>query len=203
MTRLELKLKIISFDTYFLSNIVKFTSNSSIICSFQLYTKTCDQSMKTSYISYLLLQPSGPSNGPHGPLPPSLQGPRQPFPGSTQYGPPPGGPIIPPVTGSHTPSPSCGASPTPSSGSGGGSSGQFISGGHPPGYPAYHPGSEGRRPYKQKPRSRNQPPLPSSLAAPLSTTPPTSPRKRGDRGGNYPNYLFKKPYTKIGIISRK
>lgn len=148
--------------------------------------------MKNSFYHHIyLLQPSGPSNGPHGPLPPSLQGPRQPFPGSTQYGPPPGGPIIPPVTGSHTPTPSShGASPTPSSGSGGGSSGQFISGGHPPGYPAYHPGSEGRRPYKQKPRSRNQPPLPSSLAAPLSTTPPTSPRKRGDRGGNYPNYLL-------------
>ena len=116
-----------------------------------------------------------------------MQGPRQPFPGSTQYGPPPGGPIIPPVTGSHTPTPSShGASPTPSSGSGGGSSGQFVSGGHPPGYPAYHPGSDGRRPYKQKPRSRNQPPLSSSLAAPSSTTPPTSPRKRGDRG----NYML-------------
>ena len=123
------------------------------------------------------MQPSGPSNGPHGPLPPSCPGPRQPFSGSTQYGPPPGAPILPPVTGSHTPTPSShGASPTPSSGSGGGGSGHMVSGGHPPGYPAYHTGPDGRRPYKPKPRTRNQPPS-SLLAAPSASTPPQSPRK--------------------------
>ena len=125
------------------------------------------------------LQPSGPSNGPHGPLPPSCPGPRQPFSGGTQYGPPPGAPILPPVTGSHTPTPSShGASPTPSSGSGGGSGGHLVSGGHPPGYPAYHPGSDVRRPYKPRPRTKNLQPGP-----PATTTPPPSPRKpRGDRG---------------------
>ena len=137
-----------------------------------------------------MLQPSGPSNGPHGPLPPSCPGPRQPFSGNTQYGPPPNAPILPPNTGSHTPTPSShGASPTPSSGSGGGSSGHLVSGGHPPGYPSYHTGSDVRRKYKGTPRNRNIPPPSSSLAAPMSTTPPTSPAKRGARGGKY-RYSF-------------
>merc|ERR1712045_334454 len=127
-------------------------------------------------------KPAGPSNGPHGPLPPSCTGPRQPFSGSTQYGPPPGAPIVPPVTGSHTPTPSShGASPTPSSGSGGGGSGHMVSGGHPPGYPAYHTGNDVRRKYNKNFRARGPPP--SSLTAPSSSTPPTSPAKRGTRDG--------------------
>ena len=74
-----------------------------------------------------------------GPIPTS----RQPFP-TTQYGPPPGAPILTSApmpgsgSGSHTPTPSShGPSPTPSSGSGcGGNSGHWISSSsHPPGYP--------------------------------------------------------------------
>ena len=142
-----------------------------------------------------LLQPSGPSNGPPGALPPSCPGPRQPFAGNTQYGPPPGAPILPPGgsgtvsgnTGSHTTTPSShGASPTPSSGSGGGSSGHWIpGGGHPPGYPACQIGGDNRprgNDRFRKNRTRNQQQQSSQLAAPASNTPPTSPAKRSGRG---------------------
>lgn len=121
-----------------------------------------------------------------GPIPTS----RQPFP-TTQYGPPPGAPILTSApmpgsgSGSHTPTPSShGPSPTPSSGSGcGGNSGHWISSSsHPPGYPMGD-----RRPRDpthdrliKKTRARQQQPPPQHPAV----TPPVSPAKRGGRG-NY------------------
>ena len=88
--------------------------------------------------------------------------PRQPFP-QAQYGPPPGGAMIP--TAAATPSPSShGPSPTPSSGSGGGGIGS-----QPPGY-------ANRSKYgRLRPNTRQ----------PL-TTPPTSPAKNRGKG----NFFF-------------
>ena len=122
--------------------------------------------------SYVAVSSSGPMNTT-----------RQPFP-NTQYGPPPGAPILTPATGSgsHTPTPSShGPSPTPSNGSGGG--GHWISSpsssSHPPGYPMGD-----RRPRDpthdrliKKTRARQQP-----HQHPSSITPPVSPAKRDGRG---------------------
>ena len=106
---------------------------------------------------------------------------------------PPGGNGTVTVPGSHTPTPSShGPSPTPSSGSGGGSSGHWVTGtGHPPGYPACHDSRVRGNERFKKNRTRAQQQS-QQLAAPSSTTPPTSPAKRGGRGKNpkFDNYAY-------------
>ncbi len=115
---------------------------------------------------------------------------RQPFP-NTQYGPPPGAPILQSTpstaatattgsgSGSHTPTPSShGPSPTPSSGSGCGSSPWIPSStSHPPGYPMgdrrVRDATHERLIKKTARRQQQQHP---------AVTPPVSPAKRGGRG---------------------
>jgi len=174
---------------------------------------------------FFLFQSSAPTNG--SPGAPPLLGPspiagsntttyvavssagtlpttRQPFP-NTQYGPPPGAPILQSSptaatgsgSGSHTPTPSShGPSPTPSSGSGCGNGGPWISSpsSHPPGYP-----TGDRRPRDpthdrliKKTRARQQ--------QHPAVTPPVSPAKRGGRGEKKSNFLKFQIYLAFKMI---